>query len=179
MTTTSAGRTRAAAYVFVRDGSGQWSQQQKLTASDGRASDFFGTHAVAIEGNTIVVGAYAQDGVSPNPADNRGAAYIFTRSGGVWTQETKLTAPAFFGAPGDEYGISVDISGDTVIVGARRAAAADGTARTGSAYVYRLDCMPPYRSIAYSVLSTSVYCYVVRAGTLLSILVPRTPVTPP
>jgi hypothetical protein len=115
------GTDAGAAYVFVRGSNEVWTQQQKLTASDGRVSDFFSAHAVAIEGNTIVVGAYAQDGGSSNQADNRGAAYIFTRSGTVWAQQTKINPSIGISAPNDEFGISVDISGNTVIVGARAA----------------------------------------------------------
>src|SRR5262245_10598611 len=80
----------------------------------------------------------------PQPEDNRGAAYIFTRNGTVWTQQARISPGGNQGgAPGDQFGISVDLSGTTVIVGARTAAANDGTARAGAAYVYRLDCTPP------------------------------------
>jgi hypothetical protein len=140
------GTDAGAAYVFVRDASGQWNQQQKLTASDGRANDIFSYFTVAIQGNTIVVGARRQDGISSNPNDNRGAAYVFTRNGTVWTQQRKVGAPPFFGAPGDEFGTSVGISADTVIVGSPHSAATDGTANTGTALIYRLDCVPPYGS---------------------------------
>jgi len=137
------GTDAGAAYVFIRDATGHWSQQQKLMASDGKANDIFSYSAVAIEGNTIVVGARRQDGASSNPNDNRGATYIFTRSGTVWTQQTRLEASVGFGAPGDEYGTSVGISRNTVIVGAPHGAAIDGTANAGVTYVYSLDCIPP------------------------------------
>ena len=77
-----------AAYVFTRDPlSREWSQPIKLTASDGDEDDRFG-HSVAVVGDTVVVGAYGDDG-------NRGAAYVFTKTGGAWTSTTtaaKLTA---------------------------------------------------------------------------------------
>jgi|GEM_PF-1963107 len=145
------GTDAGAAYVFVRTAGEQWSQQQKLTAGDGKANDIFSYNAVAIEGNTIVVGARRQDLTSSNPGDNSGAAYIFTRSGTVWSQQTKLSAGGFYRAPGDEFGTSVGISRDTVIVSApHEAAASDGTANAGVSYVYRLDCVPPSNRSAAS-----------------------------
>ena len=145
------GTDAGAAYVFVRGANGQWSQQQKLVASDGRANDIFSYYAAAIEGNTIVVGARRQDGVSTNPNDNRGAVYIFTRNGTLWTQQARLEASFGFGAPGDEYGTSVGISGNTVIVSAPHAAATNGTANAGTVYVYGLDCLPPHGAFAQSI----------------------------
>ena len=129
------GTDAGAAYVFVRNASGQWSQQQKLTSTSSRANDHFSQHAVAIEGNTIVVGADEWDFLAD---DNAGAVYIFTRDGTVWTQQTELKGGSAY-----NYGIGVDISGNSVIIGAR-GADAPGLARAGTAYVYRLDCVPPY-----------------------------------
>ena len=96
-----------AAYVFVRLG-GVWSQQAELTASDGVASDSFGFR-VAIAGPTVVV-------ASPYKDTDTGAAYVFARSGGVWSQRAKLTASD--GALRDDFGWSVDVAGSTVVVGA-------------------------------------------------------------
>jgi hypothetical protein len=99
-------------YVFVRNGT-TWTEQQKLTAADGAAGDEFGW-SVAIAGETIIVGALGDD-LSTNT--DQGSAYIFARSNGTtWTQQQKLTASD--GAAGDEFGWSVSIAGDTVIVGA-------------------------------------------------------------
>src|SRR5207248_8207095 len=63
-----------------------------------------------------------------------GSAYVFARSGGVWTQQQKLTASD--AAPGDTFGYSVAISGDTVIVGASGDRLPIGTCCAGSAYVF-------------------------------------------
>ena len=99
-----------AAYVFTRSGS-VWTQQAKLTADDAAQSDAFG-YFVSISGDTAVVGApWDDDGVS----NESGSAYIFTRSGGAWTQQAKLTAADF--ATDDRFGQSVAISGDTAFVG--------------------------------------------------------------
>ncbi len=113
-----ANSSRGAAYVFTRNGS-VWSQQQKLTATDGAAGDQFGW-SVAIDGETVIVGAHSDDGA-------RGAAYVFRRNGTVWTQEQKLTAAD--GATFDQFGYSVSISGESVVCGA----VADDN---GSAYVF-------------------------------------------
>jgi hypothetical protein len=96
-----------AVYVFVRSGS-TWTQQAKLTASDGAANDFFGV-SVAISRSTAVVGA---DGKNAST----GAAYVFTRSGSTWSQQAELTASG--GAGGDEFGFSLALSGSTAVVGA-------------------------------------------------------------
>jgi hypothetical protein len=97
-----------AAYVFVRDGTGAWSQQAKLVASDVSSEALFG-YSVALDGNTAVVGAYGDSGYT-------GAAYVFRRSGGVWTEEAKLTPPppASYAA----FGLSVAVEGETAVIGA-------------------------------------------------------------
>ena len=105
---------QGSAYVFVRSG-GVWTQQQKLVAPDGAARDDFG-FSVAISGETVVVGASRDDGAA---CENQGAAYVFVRSGGVWTLQQKLVAPD--AVAGDGFGFSVAISGETVVVGAIRA----------------------------------------------------------
>ena len=99
-----------AAYVFVRN-QAAWPLQQKLTPSDSRADDAFG-FGVAISGDTILVGANAGT-VVPNL--EAGAAYVFNRVGNAWSEQAKLT-PAD-GAPHDNFGYSVALSGDTAVVG--------------------------------------------------------------
>ncbi len=121
---TPAGNAAGSAYVFVRNGN-VWTQQQKLTASDGAAADNFGI-SVAISGDTLVIGAERDDTAA-------GSAYVFTRSGNVWTQQQKLTAPDRSGF--DLLGHSVSISGDTVVVGAFNANT-PGVEDAGAAYVY-------------------------------------------
>ncbi|MEK6642277.1 MAG: FG-GAP repeat protein, partial [Planctomycetota bacterium] len=111
-----------AAYVFVRSG-GVWSQQAYLKASNTGDGDEFGI-SVALSGDTLVAGATAEDsnatGVNGDQADNSaprsGAAYVFVRSGGVWSQQAYLKA-SNTGAT-DEFGFSVAVSGDTAVVGA-------------------------------------------------------------
>jgi hypothetical protein len=124
----SVGNNAGSAYVFVRNGS-TWSQQQKLTAGDAESSALFGV-SVAIEGDTIVVGARNDNHAGGSDA---GAAYVFVRSGTTWTQEQKLTASD--AAAGDLFGCSVAISGETALIGARLDNNAGG-ANAGSAYVF-------------------------------------------
>lgn len=117
---------KGAAYVFVRVGS-TWSQQAKLVAGDGVVSDIFG-EAIAIDGDTVVVGARGND----DAGLNAGAAYVFTRSGSSWSEQAMLTASD--AAASDRFGLSVAVSIDTVVVGSPF----DDNAAisSGSAYIF-------------------------------------------
>jgi hypothetical protein len=117
-----------AAYVFVYDGT-NWVQKQKLTASDGAASDLFGS-SLAIDGTVIVVGAPRADVAG----SDSGAAYVFRLSGSTWVEESKLTASD--AATSDNFGRAVAVKGDVVAVGAPQT---DITGRfdIGSVYAYR------------------------------------------
>jgi FG-GAP repeat len=124
----AAGQDQGSAYVFVRSG-GVWTQQQKLEASDAAAGDRFGA-SVAIAGDTVVAGASSDDGAG---GVDQGSAYVFTRSGGVWSQQQKLEASDAAG--NDTFGISVGIAGETVVIGAQSDSGAAGAAQ-GSAYIF-------------------------------------------
>lgn len=131
----NAGGTDAgSAYVFVRSGE-NWVEQAKLTASDGAALDEFGRQ-VAIVGDTVVVGARRDDHAGGTDA---GSAYVFTRTGTVWTQQAKLTASD--AEAGDEFGLALALAGDTLIVGAYSNDHAGGV-DAGSAYVFTRSCAP-------------------------------------
>jgi hypothetical protein len=107
--------------------------QQKLTAADGAPNDEFGW-SVAISGSTAVIGA-------PASFSAPGAAYVFTRSGGAWSQQAKLTLPG--SNESDMFGNSVAISGSTVVVGAwgenQGAGAAYVFVRSGTAWSQRAE----------------------------------------
>ena len=110
-----------AAYVFVRNGS-TWTQQAYLKASNTSAGDWFG-YSVALAGNTLAVGAPFEDGSATgvNGADDNGtlaagAVYVFTRSGTIWNQQAYIKA-SNTGAD-DQFGRSVALSGETLVVGA-------------------------------------------------------------
>ena len=133
-----------AAYVFVRNGT-TWSQQAFLKADNAGSRDRFGV-SVAVSGNTIIVGANEEDssatgGGDDGSATNAGAAYIFERSGTTWSQQAFLKADN--AGAGDEFGISVAISGSTAVVGANEeSSSADGGSEdnsaeaAGAAYVF-------------------------------------------
>jgi len=97
-------------------------EDAKLAASDGAAGDFFGV-SVAVSGNTVVVGAPGDD-IGGNT--NQGSAYVFVKPSGGWAGAVLETAKliASDGGPADQFGIgenfgsSVGVSGDTVVVGA-------------------------------------------------------------
>jgi FG-GAP repeat len=108
---TAAGVDAGAAYVYTRSGA-TWTEQQRLTAPDGGAGHQFGA-AVAVSGDTLVVGALYGEGAPGVPS---GAAYVFVRSGATWSHQQKL-APVG-GAPSDWFGFFVAVSGDTAVVGA-------------------------------------------------------------
>jgi len=122
---TTNGVKSGAAFVYIRVATG-WKLQQKLTPSDGENSDLFGNR-VAIEGDTIVIGAYGDDGFA-------GSAYVFTRTAGVWTQQTKLLWNDR--AAGDSgNNISCAISGNTIALGTTGSTIAGKTAQ-GAAYIF-------------------------------------------
>ncbi len=104
------------------------SQQSKLTANDGAADDEFG-YAVAINGDTAIIGAPFNDGA----ITNRGAAYIFVKAGAGWVQQAKLVAPD--AAAEDQFGRSVAISGNTAVIGVPFSDIS-GVINAGSVYVF-------------------------------------------
>lgn len=112
--------TSGAVYVFERDfgGPNNWGQTAKLTASDAQGGERFG-YSVAIDGNTIVVGALFAYGGAGDPVKDAGAAYVFERSfsgTSSWGEVAKLSAspPKSHG----QFGISVSIEGDLIAIGA-------------------------------------------------------------
>jgi len=115
------GSFTGAAYVFTQSGT-TWSQQAELTASDGAAQDYFG-ESVAISGSTVVVGASGNEATT-------GTAYVYVQSGTTWPQQAELTASD--GGDGDNFGLSVAISGSTVMVGAPY----HGSMASGAVYVF-------------------------------------------
>ena len=124
---------RGAAYVFEKNStSGNWTQKQKLTASDGADEDRFG-NSVSVYDDTAVIGAFQDD---DDDGPNFGSAYVFEKNStsGNWTQTAKLTASDGVGA-GDLFGWSVFVSGVTAVIGALYD---DNNSKTnsGSAYVF-------------------------------------------
>ncbi|TVQ29876.1 MAG: hypothetical protein EA376_14615 [Phycisphaeraceae bacterium] len=97
-----------AAYVYTRSGVFEWSLEAMLKPGDLTGTDRFGW-SVAIDGDTVVIGAPAHNG-------NRGAAWVYTRAGTTWTQQAKITDAGSISP--DQFGYSVAIDGDTAVIGA-------------------------------------------------------------
>jgi hypothetical protein len=111
-----------AAYLFRYNGV-NWVEEAKLVAGDGKAGDQFGA-SVSISADYAVVGAPGADG--------SGALYVYKFDGSVWSLEGKVAATD--AAPGQGFGGSVSISGDTILSGAT-----GDSAQTGAAYAYSID----------------------------------------
>jgi hypothetical protein len=147
-----------AAYVFARSG-GAWSQQAYLkpaAVGTSQANDHFGA-AIAVSGDTVVVGAFLEDssstGINSTPneaAGGAGAAYVYARSAGVWSQQAYLKPAAVGpqGQAGDFFGASVTVSGDTVAVGANHESSStlginstpnEAAGSSGAVYVFTLN----------------------------------------
>lgn len=125
----SKGNNAGAAHVFVRQPSGAWAHQAKLTAADGAADDRFG-RGVAISGETVIVGSSRDD----DGGADAGAAYVFVRSGTSWSQQQKLTASD--AKDGAFFGWSVAVDGNVAVIGAYGDGANKAKAETGAAYAF-------------------------------------------
>ncbi len=99
-------------------------QEAKLVASDGAAFDLFGS-SVSLSGERALIGT--------NSGSEHGAAYVFVRSGDVWTQEAKLTSDD--AADFALFGSSVSLSGERVLIGAPTDTNSLGD-RSGAAYIF-------------------------------------------
>jgi uncharacterized repeat protein (TIGR01451 family) len=117
-----------AAYVFVRSGS-TWTLQQKLVAPSPPVPNGAFGRAVAVSGDTAVIGAWDNNLLSGDP----GAAFVFVRSGAAWTLQQKLVATD--AAAGDGFGVAVALEGDRAAVGAPYANPS-GVEAAGAAYVF-------------------------------------------
>ena len=116
------GSNSGSAYVFrYNDGTGQWDQEAKLLAFDGQADQELGRSAV-VRGDLIIVGA-----PSPTLGSGAGAGYVFRFNGSTWADDGKIQSLPL--DPDSDFGASMAISGDVVIVGA--------SAHTGSATIFR------------------------------------------
>ncbi len=102
----------------------------KVVASDEQSDDAFGWRT-AIDGTVMVVGMVGTDAVSPFVP---GAAYVYRFDGVAWQEEQKLVASD--GKPGDNFGISVAIESDLIVVGAF---GVDNGSDVGAAYVFRYN----------------------------------------
>jgi hypothetical protein len=129
------GASSGSTYTYTRTGT-VWSLQQKLTASDGAASDQFGL-GVDILGDALVTGAFGDDDVG----NEAGSAYLFQRNGTVWSEVQKYFASD--AARADLFGESVSLDANHILVSSRLE---DQVAMSaGAAYVYdRVDLPVTY-----------------------------------
>ena len=116
------GDDSGSAYVFTRN-MAAWTQHAKLSPSSGQAGDNFG-RAVSVSGDNIVIGTSQ---VTDN-SNSTGTAYVFIRDGNSWNQKAWL-----FTSYGQDFGSSVAVSGDTVVVGD------DDNSDKGSVHVFTSD----------------------------------------
>lgn len=122
------GANAGAVYVFRRLPGGTWIEEAAIRSIGGGAGDQFG-YSVAIEDDTMLVGAYTAD----ERGTYSGAAYAFKRNAGTWTQQAMLMPAA--AEPSDFVGISVSLAGGKALIGAY--GDDDRGANAGAAYVFR------------------------------------------
>lgn len=122
--------TKGSAYVFRFNGS-QWVEEAKLSIPEDECY-YFG-RSVAIEDDTVVVGA-----MRDNAAGTwSGAAYVFRYTGTGWEYQARLLGDDT--DAGDHFGISVDISGGVVAVGAENNYTGGIDTNMGSVYLFEFD----------------------------------------
>lgn len=137
---------QGAAYVYVRNAvTGLWDLQQRLTVNDGTQTDDRFGWSVAVDGNTIVVGAPRKD-VSLSDA---GRAYVFFRTGSTWALQATINTTG--GTASGNFGWSVGVSGDDALIGAPNENGTRGRAyfyrRTGSSWGAATQVIPDAASI--------------------------------
>ena len=125
-----------AAYVFDLEGS-TWSQSARLVADDPTPNNQF-AWAVALSGNSVVVGAPGED----EGGSNSGAVYAYRSSASGWSQESKIKA--FDSEAGDGYGSSVDMRAGWLAVGAPTED--EGGPNAGAIYVRERDACGFWRA---------------------------------
>ncbi len=122
------GENEGATYVFHKK-NGLWQEEAVLTAGDGTDNARFG-QSVAVRGSLIFIGARDAD----TPASQKaGAVYLFRRTHDQWEEIAKLSAGD--GRKGDQFGFNIDVAGDVLAVGARRADP-NGLEDAGAVYLY-------------------------------------------
>jgi hypothetical protein len=140
------GGLSGSAYIFKREGT-NWVQQQKLLASDGAASDEFGSWSVSINGDLAIIGARCDD----DKGSNSGSTYIFRHDGERWVELPKLLADD--GEAGDAFGHSTSICDDYAIIGAPYSD--DAGSNSGSVYIFAPNDIDPNNWVQRQKLTAS------------------------
>ena len=118
------GTDSGSVYIFQKNRTGTWFQVNKLLASDGAVADYFGS-SIALDGNTVLIGASGKKG--------GGAVYVYTRNAaGVWTEQARLTGDD--SREKDFFGSSLSLSGNTAVVGAT--GRDDMGSESGAVYIF-------------------------------------------
>ena len=123
------GSNAGAVYAYEHSEFG-WVLSEKFTSSDGAPDDHFG-QVLSLDGDRAAVGAPFDD----DRGDGSGSVYVFERSPSAWNETAKLVASD--GASPDRYGISLDLTGDRIAVGAP--GNSDHGGSSGSAYLVEFD----------------------------------------
>jgi hypothetical protein len=118
-----------AAWVFTNSGSGWTQQGSKLTGTSEIGGGIFGSNvALSADGNTAIVGGLGDNGYV-------GAAWVFTRSNGVWTQQGPKLTSYYTGEVGNgDFGsVAISSNGNTALIGG---SADGGNGENGAAWIY-------------------------------------------
>ena len=114
-----------AAWIYIRSGTAWTQQGNKLvgTGASGNAKQGYSV-SLSADGNTAIVGGYGDN-------SSQGAAWVYTRSGGVWTQQDKLVGTGNSGAAWQGFSVSLSADGNTAIVGGQ-----GDSGSLGAAWIY-------------------------------------------
>ena len=153
----NSGAQAGAVYVF-NQANGNWSESQKLVSTDLAAADSYGI-SICIDGNMAVIGASGDN-------SSTGSAYVFEFNGVSWQQVAKLSA--LNGVTGDEFGQSVSIKGNWIVIGAWRRDSQRGAAyifsKNGNNWTQNDSLIPsdgmPFDQFGYDVVIDSPYVFI-------------------
>lgn len=147
---TSSTTNNGAIYMYTRS-AGTWTQRQKILANDATTDDNIG-HAVSLssDGGIAIVGSRH---INAGGVFDTGGVYLFTRSGGTWTQRQKIIASDT--VTDDRFGQSVSLSSDgtTFIVGANQEDTGANT-NNGAAYFFNINLILDNKIFSYSSASS-------------------------
>ncbi len=114
-----------ATWIFVRNASGLYSQQGAKLVGSGNTGTSIQGFSVSLWGDTVAIGGHQDNSFF-------GAVWIFTRSGGVWSQQGGKIVPSGYIGSAPRFGFSVSLQRDTLVVGSQRENLGD----VGAVYVY-------------------------------------------
>lgn len=116
--------------TLVRQAGGGWIVESPIQGFDTDMHDLFGARVV-LDGDTLAVGAYTHD----HNDILQGAVFVFRRQAGAWVQEAEVLSTLVFGS-GNQFGWSVALEGDVLVVGSGNEAWVEVFRRTGGSWVH-------------------------------------------